>query len=111
QTTLAAKLGIGEPTLLDIISALEQPERDPRDNFPKPILKQHITTLDDLQPGMKMQGTVRNVVDFGVLVDVGVEQDGLVHISKMENIFVKHPMVIVAVGEVVNVCDEYDDDE
>lgn len=111
QTTLAAKLGIGEPTLLDIISALEQPERDPRDNFPKPILKQHITTLDDLQPGMKMQGTVRNVVDFGVFVDVGVEQDGLVHISKMANTFIKHPLDVVAVGDVVTVWVEQIDKE
>src|SRR5699024_1324186 len=107
----AKTLDIGLPTLEDIMSALGRPERDPRDDFPTPILKTNVLSMEDLKPGMEMQGTVRNVVDFGVLVDIGVKQDGLVHISKMENIFVKHPMVIVAVGEVVNVCDEYDDDE
>ncbi|OZU89203.1 RNA-binding transcriptional accessory protein [Virgibacillus indicus] len=100
---LAAKLEIGEPTLVDIMNALSRPERDPRDDFPQPLLKQNVLSLEDLEPGMEMQGTVRNVVDFGVFVDVGVKQDGLVHISKMANRFVKHPMDIASVGDVVTV--------
>lgn len=100
---LAAKLEIGEPTLIDIINALSRPERDPRDDFPQPLLKQNVLSMEDLEPGMEMQGTVRNVVDFGVFVDVGVKQDGLVHISKMANRFVKHPMDIASVGDVVTV--------
>ncbi|WP_373895157.1 Tex family protein [Virgibacillus natechei] len=99
----AANLGIGEPTLIDIMSSLSRPERDPRDDFPQPILKQNVMSLEDLTPGMEMQGTVRNVVDFGVFVDIGVKQDGLVHISKMANKFVKHPMDITAVGDVITV--------
>lgn len=100
---IAANLEIGEPTLLDIMTALSRPERDPRDDFPQPILKQNVLALEDLAPGMEMQGTVRNVVDFGVFVDIGVKQDGLVHISKMANKFVKHPMDIASVGDVVTV--------
>ncbi|UZD14855.1 RNA-binding transcriptional accessory protein [Virgibacillus natechei] len=100
---IAASLEIGEPTLLDIMTALSRPERDPRDDFPQPILKQNVLALEDLSPGMEMQGTVRNVVDFGVFVDIGVKQDGLVHISKMANKFVKHPMDIASVGDVVTV--------
>ncbi|MEN1970538.1 Tex family protein [Lentibacillus sp. N15] len=100
---IAEKLDIGEPTLIDIISALSRPARDPRDDFPQPLLKQNVLSLDDLQPGMEMQGTVRNVVDFGVFVDIGVKQDGLVHISKMANKFVKHPMDIASVGDVITV--------
>lgn len=100
---IAEKLGIGEPTLIDIMRALSRPERDPRDDLPKPLLKQNVLSMEDLQPGMEMQGTVRNVVDFGVFVDIGVKQDGLVHISKMSNQFVKHPMDIAAVGDVVTV--------
>ncbi|MFA1822560.1 Tex family protein [Virgibacillus oceani] len=100
---IAEKLKIGEPTLEDIISALSKPERDPRDDFPQPLLKQNVLSLEDLEQGMEMQGTVRNVVDFGVFVDIGVKQDGLVHISKMANKFVKHPMDIVSVGDVVTV--------
>lgn len=100
---LAKELEIGEPTLLDIIGALGRPERDPRDDFPQPLLKQNVLSLEDLKPGMEMQGTVRNVVDFGVFVDIGVKQDGLVHISKMSNSFVKHPMDIASVGDVVTV--------
>ncbi|UJL47056.1 RNA-binding transcriptional accessory protein [Virgibacillus sp. NKC19-16] len=99
----AANLGIGEPTLIDIMNSLSRPERDPRDDFPQPILKQNVMSLEDLTPGMEMQGTVRNVVDFGVFVDIGVKQDGLVHISKMANKFVKHPMDIASVGDVVTV--------
>lgn len=100
---VAEQLGIGEPTLIDIMSSLIRPERDPRDDLPRPLLKQNVLSMEDLQPGMEMQGTVRNVVDFGVFVDIGVKQDGLVHISKMSNQFVKHPMDIAAVGDVVTV--------
>ncbi|RDW17182.1 RNA-binding transcriptional accessory protein [Oceanobacillus arenosus] len=100
---LAAKLEIGVPTLIDILDALSRPERDPRDDFPQPLLKQNVLSLEDLKPGMEMQGTVRNVVDFGVFVDIGVKQDGLVHISKMANKFVKHPMDVASVGDVVTV--------
>src|SRR5699024_518865 len=100
---LAAQLGVGEPTLVDIIAALRQPGRDLRDDFPQPILKSKVLSLDDLEAGMEMQGTVRNVVDFGAFVDIGVGQDGLVHISKLANHFVKHPMEVVSVGDVVTV--------
>ncbi|MEC5424709.1 Tex family protein [Virgibacillus sp. C22-A2] len=100
---IADKLDIGQPTLIDIINALSRPGRDPREDFPQPLLKQNVLTLEDLKPGMEMQGTVRNVVDFGVFVDIGVKQDGLVHISKMANKFVKHPMDIASVGDVVTV--------
>lgn len=103
KKTMAEQLGIGEPTLIDIMSALSRPERDPRDDLPQPLLKQNVLSMEDLQPGMEMQGTVRNVVDFGVFVDIGVKQDGLVHISKMANKFVKHPMDIASVGDVVTV--------
>lgn len=101
--TAASELGIGEPTLQDIMDALGRPERDPRDDLPKPLLKQNVLSMEDLREGMEMQGTVRNVVDFGVFVDIGVKQDGLVHISKMSNQFVKHPMDITSVGDVVTV--------
>lgn len=100
---IAEQLGIGEPTLQDIMNALRQPARDPRDDFPQPLLRQNVLTLEDLQEGMEMQGTVRNVVDFGVFVDIGVKQDGLVHISRMANKFVKHPMDITSVGDVITV--------
>lgn len=100
---MADELQMGEPTLQDIIGALIRPERDPRDDFPQPLLKQNVLSMEDLKPGMEMQGTVRNVVDFGVFVDIGVKQDGLVHISKMADKFVKHPMDIAAVGDVVTV--------
>ncbi|MEN2769202.1 Tex family protein [Ornithinibacillus xuwenensis] len=99
----AVKLDVGEPTLVDIIEALSKPGRDPRDEFPQPLLKKNVLSLEDLKPGMELQGTVRNVVDFGVFVDIGVKQDGLVHISKMSNTFVKHPMDIASVGDVVTV--------
>ncbi|MDY0395471.1 Tex family protein [Virgibacillus halophilus] len=99
----ANTLDIGEMTLVDIMHALSRPARDVRDDFPQPLLKQNVLTLADLKPGMQMQGTVRNVVDFGVFVDIGVKQDGLVHISKMADKFVKHPMDIASVGDVVTV--------
>lgn len=99
----AEQLQIGELTLKDIVDALMRPERDPRDELPKPLLKKEVLQLEDLQSGMELQGTVRNVVDFGAFVDIGVKQDGLVHISKLSNRFVKHPLDIVSVGDVVTV--------
>jgi protein Tex len=97
------ELSIGELTLKDIIDALVRPERDPRDDLPRPLLKKDVLKLEDLKAGMELQGTVRNVVDFGAFVDIGVKQDGLVHISKLSNKFVKHPLDIVSVGDVVTV--------
>ncbi|MDQ0202043.1 Tex family protein [Neobacillus ginsengisoli] len=99
----AEELSIGELTLKDIIDALVRPERDPRDDLPRPLLKKDVLKLEDLKAGMELQGTVRNVVDFGAFVDIGVKQDGLVHISKLSNRFVKHPLDIVSVGDVVTV--------
>lgn len=99
----AEQLNIGEITLKDIIDALTRPERDPRDDLPAPLLKKDVLQLEDLKAGMELQGTVRNVVDFGAFVDVGVKQDGLVHISKLSNRFVKHPLDIVSVGDIVTV--------
>ncbi|SDD09724.1 uncharacterized protein SAMN05421663_106252 [Terribacillus halophilus] len=100
---IAVEFDIGELTLQDIIQALNQPGRDPRDDLAQPLLKQDVLAMEDLKEGMELQGTVRNVVDFGVFVDIGVKQDGLVHISKMSNKFVKHPMDIASVGDVVTV--------
>ncbi|PKG23697.1 Tex family protein [Niallia nealsonii] len=97
------ELGIGELTLKDIVDALVRPSRDPRDEVPAPLLRKDVLKLEDLQKGMELQGTVRNVVDFGAFVDIGVKQDGLVHISKLSNKFVKHPLDIVSVGDVVTV--------
>lgn len=99
----ADELEIGKLTLKDIIDALVRPERDPRDELPAPLLKKDVLKLEDLKTGMELQGTVRNVVDFGAFVDIGVKQDGLVHISKLSNRFVKHPLDIVSVGDVVTV--------
>lgn len=99
----ADELGIGKLTLKDIIDALVRPERDPRDELPAPLLKKDVLKLEDLKAGMELQGTVRNVVDFGAFVDIGVKQDGLVHISKLSNRYVKHPLDIVSVGDVVTV--------
>lgn len=100
---MAEKLHVGEPTLVDIIDALRRPGRDLRDDFPQPILKQKVLSMEDLEQGMELEGTVRNVVDFGAFIDVGVGQDGLVHISKLSAKFVKHPMDVVSVGDVVTV--------
>ncbi|MGN7402759.1 Tex family protein [Cytobacillus praedii] len=100
---LSEELGMGELTLKDIIDALVRPERDPRDDLPKPLLKKDVLKLEDLSTGMELQGTVRNVVDFGAFVDIGVKQDGLVHISKLSRKFVKHPLDVVSVGDVVTV--------
>jgi protein Tex len=101
--SVSAELSIGELTLKDIIDALVRPERDPRDDLPRPLLKKDVLKLEDLSAGLELQGTVRNVVDFGAFVDIGVKQDGLVHISKLSNRFVKHPLDIVSVGDVVTV--------
>ncbi|MFP7379159.1 Tex family protein [Bacillus paralicheniformis] len=99
----AEQLGIGEITLRDICAQLTRPERDPRDEVPKPLLKTDVLQLEDLKEGMELQGTVRNVVDFGAFVDIGVKQDGLVHISKLSHSFVKHPLDVVSVGDIVTV--------
>lgn len=100
---MAEQLDVGELTLVDIIDALRRPGRDLRDDFPQPILKQKVLSMEDLEEGMELEGTVRNVVDFGAFIDVGVGQDGLVHISKLSSKFVKHPMDVVSVGDVVTV--------
>lgn len=99
----AEQLDIGTITLQDIIDQLTRPERDPRDEVPKPLLKTDVLKLEDLKQGMELQGTVRNVVDFGAFIDIGVKQDGLVHISKLSNRFVKHPLDVVSVGDIVTV--------
>lgn len=99
----AEKLNIGVPTLEDIVQALMAPNRDPRDEYETPQLKSDVLSIEDLTKGMKLNGTVRNVVDFGAFVDIGVKQDGLVHISKLAKRFVKHPMDIVSVGDIVEV--------
>lgn len=100
---LATQLNVGEPTLEDIIQSLIAPNRDPRDEFETPILKSDVLSIEDLHQGMKLSGTVRNVVDFGAFVDIGVKQDGLVHVSKLSKKFVKNPMEIVSVGDIVDV--------
>ncbi|MGZ3602783.1 MAG: S1 RNA-binding domain-containing protein, partial [Ktedonobacterales bacterium] len=101
--TLAKELDVGVPTLTDIIENLEKPGLDPRDALPAPILRHDVLKLEDLQPGMELQGTVRNVVDFGAFVDIGVKQDGLVHVSELADRFVRDPLTVVAVGQVVQV--------
>jgi uncharacterized protein len=101
--TLAGRLHVGAPTLVDIIENLEKPGLDPRDALPPPILRRDVLKLEDLREGMVLQGTVRNVVDFGAFVDIGVKQDGLVHVSELADRFVKDPLSVVAVGQVVQV--------
>ena len=100
---MAQELGIGEITLQDIVKELEKPARDPRDEMPKPILRTDVMEMKDLTQGMILKGTVRNVIDFGAFVDIGVHQDGLVHISQMTDKFIKHPMEVVSVGDIVEV--------
>jgi len=100
---LAQELGVGEMTLRDIAKELEKPGRDPREDLPPPVLRTDVLDLDDLQPGMELTGTVRNVIDFGAFVDIGVHEDGLVHISRMAEKFIRHPSEVVAVGDVVKV--------
>ena len=99
----AARLGIGRPTLDDILSELARPGRDPREELQAPLLKEDVLTIEDLTPGMRLKGTVRNIVDFGAFVDIGVHQDGLVHISQLADRFVRDPMEVVHVGDVVDV--------
>ena len=99
---LAEACGVGVPTLLDVAKELQKPGRDPRDELPPPILRTDVLELKDLQPGMTLTGTVRNVIDFGVFVDIGVHQDGLVHISKLPR-RVKHPSELLSVGDVITV--------
>ena len=100
---LAEELGVGEPTLKDIARELQKPGRDPRDDLPKPVLRTDVLAIEDLAPGMELMGTVRNVIDFGAFVDIGVHQDGLVHISRMANRYIKHPAEVVKVGDVIKV--------
>ena len=100
---LAESCGVGEPTLLDIAKELQKPGRDPRDELPAPVLRKDVLEMKDLKSGMVLTGTVRNVIDFGVFVDIGVHQDGLVHISQVANRRLKHPSEAVKVGDVVKV--------
>lgn len=103
QAKMAEELGIGEITLQDILKELEKPARDPRENMPAPILRSDVLDMKDLKPGMMLKGTVRNVIDFGAFVDIGVHQDGLVHISQITERFIKHPLEAVSVGDIVDV--------
>ena len=100
---LSEELGVGEITLTDILSELEKPSRDPRESMPAPILRSDVLDMNDLKPGMVLKGTVRNVIDFGCFVDIGVHQDGLVHISHITDRFIKHPLEAVSVGDIVDV--------
>lgn len=100
---LAAKVGVGAPTLIDIITELKKPGRDPRESLPPPLLRSDVLKLEDLKPGMELKGTVRNVIDFGAFVDIGVHEDGLVHISQLADRFVKHPSDVVKTGDIVTV--------
>ncbi|WP_175265167.1 S1 RNA-binding domain-containing protein, partial [Lacticaseibacillus nasuensis] len=95
--------GVGAATLADIVASLQAPGRDLRDSMPAPLLRQDVLTMADLQPGMKLEGTVRNVVDFGAFVDIGVKHDGLVHASHMGRKFVRNPTTVVQVGDIVTV--------
>ena len=99
----AQELGVGVPTLNDVVSELLKPGRDIRDSLPKPILRTDVLSISDLKPGMKLSGTVRNVIDFGAFVDIGVHQDGLVHISEIADRRVRHPSEVLTVGDVVEV--------
>ncbi len=101
--SVCRELGIGEPTLVDIVSELEKPGRDVRDSFPAPVLREDVLEMSDLEPGMLLTGTVRNVTDFGAFVDIGVHQDGLLHISEMSDKFIRHPSECLAVGDVITV--------
>lgn len=100
---MAEEIGVGEITLRDIIKELQKPGRDPRDEMPRPILRTDVLDMKDLKVGMILKGTVRNVIDFGAFVDIGVHQDGLVHISQMTKRFIKHPLEAVSVGDIVEV--------
>ena len=100
---LSEQTGVGVPTLTDIINELTKPGRDPRDELPAPILRSDVLDIKDLREGMEMKGTVRNVIDFGCFVDIGVKYDGLVHISEMSEKYIKNPSEVVSVGDVVKV--------
>ena len=100
---LAKELGVGTVTVTDLVKELEKPARDPRDEMPKPILRTDVLDMKDLKEGMILKGTVRNVIDFGVFVDIGVHQDGLVHISQITDKYIKHPLEAVSVGDIVDV--------
>ena len=103
EEKLAAEIGVGLPTLKDMIAELQKPGRDPRDELPKPVLRTDVLDIKDLKPGMELTGTVRNVIDFGAFVDIGVHQDGLVHISRIADKFIRHPSEVLKVGDVVKV--------
>ena len=100
---LCTELGIGKPTLLDILAELEKPGRDIRDTLPLPVLRDSILEIEDLVPGMLLEGTVRNVIDFGAFVDVGVHQDGLIHISQISDKYIRHPSEVLSVGDRIKV--------
>lgn len=100
---MAEKLGVGVPTLRDIVDSLMRPGRDPREELPAPIFRTDVLQIEDLKPGMELRGTVRNVIDFGAFVDIGIKNDGLVHISQLSHSYVKHPMDVVSVGDIVTV--------
>ena len=99
----AVEAGVGVPTLLDVVGELMKPGRDVRDSLPKPVFRTDVMEIADLKPGMRLTGTVRNVIDFGAFVDIGVHQDGLVHISQISDRFLKHPSEVLSVGDVVDV--------
>lgn len=101
--SIAKELEIGEPTLVDNISQISKPGRDPRDELPQPLHRTDVMGMEDLKAGMELKGTVRNVIDFGAFVDIGVHQDGLVHISQITNRFIKHPSEVLKVGQIVTV--------
>ena len=103
EDKLAEKLGVGVPTLRDIADELQKPGRDPRDELPQPILRSDVLKIEDIKPGMELSGTVRNVIDFGAFVDIGVHEDGLVHISQISNKYIKHPSEVLSVGDIVKV--------
>jgi len=103
EARIAGEIGIGVPTLRDIVKDLQKPGRDPRDELPKPVLRTDVLDVKDLAAGMELTGTVRNVIDFGVFVDIGVHQDGLVHISEIADRYLKHPSEMLAVGDIVKV--------
>ena len=100
---VAARIGVGEPTLRDMVAELVKPGRDPRDELPKPLLRTDVMELSDLKPGMVLTGTVRNVTDFGAFVDIAVHEDGLVHISQICNRYIRHPSEVLKVGDIVRV--------
>ena len=100
---LAKALNVGVPTLQDILSELQKPGRDPREDLPAPVLSASVMEMSDLKPGMELTGTVRNVIDFGAFVDLGVHQDGLVHVSQISDKFIKHPREVLKVGDIVRV--------